>query len=187
MAWTEKEQQTSLDKFPIHGLYFLDGDIFAQLWILKYGEKAQSPFFNPEWLKDQKSPQIEFPSGEVFDVWDSSPEAEATVHLFGEMDFSYRSTRDEALAHAQRIAEVVGYMVRARGETQFDVWSAEDDERFTLTYDNADRRMINVERLTEAVKSPIHPAHLLITDEIRAKLPPLYKNENLGLNALAPV
>src|SRR4051794_12128739 len=47
--------------------------------------------------------------------------------------------------------------------------------------------MVNVERLTEAVKPPVHPAHVLITDEIKAKLPPLYTNEKIGLEAIAPV
>ncbi len=123
----------------------------------------------------------------MFDLWESSPEVEAMIHLFGEMDCSYCSTRDEAFLHAQRVAEVVGYRTRARGETQLDVWSAEEDERFTLTYDNVERRLINVERLSEAVKPPIHPAHILITDEIRRMLPPLYRNEKKGLNAIAPV
>lgn len=167
-------------------MFFLDGDLLARLLALKHGD-VETPIFNPAWLKGQKSPMIEFPSGEIFDVWASSPEAEATIHLFGEMDLSYRSTRDEVLAHAQRIAEVIGYAVRPRGETQVDVWSADDEERFTLTYDNSDRRLVNVERLTEAVESPIHPAHNLITDEIRAKLPPLYANEKIGLDAIAPV
>jgi len=63
----------------------------------------------------------------------------------------------------------------------------EDDERFTLTYDNTERHLVNVERLTEPVEPPIHPAHILITDEIRAKLPALYANEKIGLEALAPV
>ncbi len=40
MAWIEKERTSSLENFPIHGLFFLDGDILAQLWMLKYGEKA---------------------------------------------------------------------------------------------------------------------------------------------------
>lgn len=186
MAWVEKYTPTSLDELPIHGLHFLDGDMLARFLILKYGA-VETPFFNPNWLKNQKLPQVEFPSGLSFDVWESSPEAEATVHLFGEMDVSYRSTRDEALAHAQRIAEVIGYAVRARGAALLDVWSAEEDERFTLTYDNEERRMVNVERLTEAVEPPIHPAHILITDEIKAKLPPLYANEKIGMEAVAPV
>lgn len=186
MAWVEKERKTSLDEFPIHGLFFLDGDVVARFLALKYADE-ESFNFNSAWLQGHKSARIELPSGTSFEAWESSPEAEATIHLFGEMDMSYRSTRDEALAHAKNIAEVLGYAVRARGETQLDVWSVEDDERFTLTYDNADRRLINVERLTEAVEPPVHPAHILLNDEIKAKLPPLYANEQLGLEAIAPV
>ncbi|MEO8391727.1 MAG: DUF2958 domain-containing protein [Chloroflexota bacterium] len=184
MGWIEKERKTSLEAFPIHGLFFLDGDIIAAFLGLKHGE---SPTFNPDWLKGHKLPKIEFPSGEAFDVWESSPEAEATVHLFGEMDLAYRATRNEAFSEAQEISELIGYGVRTRGEQQLDVWSREDDEHFTLTYDNDDRRIINVERLREAVEPPIHPAHILINDEIRAQLPPLYANEHMGLEALAPV
>ncbi len=186
MSWIEKSQPTSFDRLPIHGLFYMDGDLVARFLALKYAD--EEPFnFNPTWLKGHKSPRIEFPSGTLFEVWEISPAAEATIHLFGEMDVSYRSTRDEALAHAQRIAEVLGYAVRPRGEQQLDVWSGEDDEHFTLTYDNDDRRLVNVERLTEPVEPPIHPAHVLMNDEIKAKLPPLYANEALGWEATAPV
>jgi hypothetical protein len=174
MGWTEKYQPTPFDTLPIHGLTFLDGDVLARL--LKH-----------EWIKGQKHPLIVFPSGMERPIWESSSEREATVHFFGEMDLPYRSTRDEAFEQASRIAAVIAYGVRGRGENQLDVWSSDEDERFTITYDNPDRRMVNVEPLTEPVEAPIHPAHVLMNDAIKAALPPLYSQEQSGLEALAQV
>jgi hypothetical protein len=175
MGWTEKYQPTTFDTLPIHGLVFLDGDVLARR-------------FGREWTKGQKYPLITFPSGIERQIWESSPEREAIVHFFGEMDLPYRSTRDDAFEHASRIAEVIAYGVRKRGEEQLDVWGEEEEEdRFTITYDNQERRIVNVESLTEAVQAPIHPAHILMNDEIKASLPPLYTHEKVGLEALAPV
>jgi hypothetical protein len=186
MPWTEKHTPTGLDGLPIHGLYYLDGDVLARSLILQHSA-AENLSLNPDWLKNQKLPQIEFPSGLSFDLWESSADAEATVHLFGEMDVSYRSTRDEALAHAQRIAELIGYGVRPRGEALLDIWRAGEDERFTVTYDNENRRMVNVEQLIEPVERPVHPAHELLNETIARLLPPLYSNEHIGLEAMALV
>src|SRR5688572_26626524 len=109
MGWTEKQHPTSFDTLPIHGLIFLDGDVFARV----YGR---------DWTKGQKYPLITFPSGIERELWESRPEQEAIVHFFGEMDLPYRSTRDEAFEQARRIAEVLAYGVQKRGETLLDVW-----------------------------------------------------------------
>jgi hypothetical protein len=174
MGWTEKQHPTTFDSVPIHGLIFLDGDVFARV----YGR---------DWTKGQKYPLIAFPSGMEREIWESSPEQEAIVHFFGEMDLPYRSTRDEAFDRASQIAEVIAYGVRKRGEAQLDVWGQDADDRFTITYDSQDRRMEDIEWLAEAVESPVHPAHMLMNDEIKATLPPLYTNEKLGLDAVAPL
>src|SRR5687768_7108115 len=110
MHWYEKPQPTPFDNLPIHGLSFLDGDTLSRL-------------LGHEWTKGQKFPLIAFPSGIEFQIWENSSEREATVHFFGEMDLPYRSSRDEAFEYGSRIAEVIAYGVRKRGESQLDVWS----------------------------------------------------------------
>jgi len=39
----------------------------------------------------------------------------------------------------------------------------------------------------EPYEPPVHPAHQLMTDEIKKQLPKLYANEEIGLEAIAPV
>lgn len=187
MSWIEKSAPTSFDHIPIHGLHFLDGNIVTRLLTQKYGE-VETPFFNPNWLKDQKLPQVEFPSGLSFDIWEtSSPEHGGIVHLFGEMDLPYFDTRDQAWKLANDIAEQVGYRARKQGENQLELIGHDDDERYLVTYGNPERRMMNVEKLKDPVERPVHPAHVLMNAEIANTLPPLYSNEQIGLESLAPV
>ena len=103
------------------------------------------------------------------------------------MDLAYRATRDDAFELATIVAVMIGYAVRKRGDEQLDVWSGEPGEQLTITYDNADRRIVNIERLTEPVERPVHPGHVLMNEEIARTLPPLYSNEEIGLAALAPI
>lgn len=187
MAWVEKSVPTAFDHLPIYGLCFLSGDLLARALLSKDGA-VKTPLFNPDWLKDQKLPQVEFPSGLSFDIWEvSTPERGGIIHLFGEMDLPYFDTRDTAWAEANAIAEQVGYLVSTRGENQLVVVGHDDDEHFLVTYDNTERRMANVERLPEAGERPVQLAHVLITDEIQATLPPLYTNEQIGFEAKALV
>lgn len=187
MAWIEKSTPTSFDSLPIHGLCFLYGDVLARALTEKYGA-VETPFFNANWLKDQKLPQVEFPSRVSFDIWEvSTPERGGIIHLFGEMDLPYFDTRDSAWDEANSIAEQVGYFASMRGENQLVVVGHDDDEQFIITYDNVERRMANVERLPKTDERPVQPAHVLITDEIRANLPPLYTNEQIGFEAKALV
>lgn len=187
MSWLEKSVSTAFDHLPIYGLCFLSGDLLARALLSKDGA-VETSSFNPNWLKDQKLPQVEFPSGLSFDIWEvSTPERGGTIHLFGEMDLPYFDTRDSAWDKANAIAEQVGYLVSTRRENQLVVAGHDDDEQFIITYDNAERRMANVEQLPDTVERAVQPAHVLITDEIRANLPPLYTNETIGFEAKALV
>lgn len=173
MPWYPKETPTPFDNLPIPGLYFLIGDILAERW--RYTN-----------LRGHKYPEVEFPSGESLAIWEGlgSP----IIHVFGEMDVLLNSARDEAFLHVDTIAEACGYLARKVGEHQIDVLGHEDDEYFRLTYDNAQMHLVNVERITDEPKPDIvHPAHQLMTDDLREKLPPLYANEALGMTALAVV
>jgi hypothetical protein len=113
------------------------------------------------------------------------------VNLFGEVDILLTSTRNQALADANQIAEAAGDVaVRKLGENQLVVVGDGYDEQFLLTYDNALTRLVNIERIRLKSKERPQPGgHILMTDELRQQLPPLYSGEQsgAGLNAKAMV
>lgn len=186
MSWVEKKQRTTFEELPIHGLHFLDGDLLARLLALKYGA-VETPLFNPDWLKDQKFPQVQFPSGLSFDIWEtSSPEKGGIIHIYGEMDLPYFSTRNEAWEQANDIAEQVGYLARKHGESQLEVIGQDEGEHFLITYDNQERRIADIATVKRERRETQHREPLL-DQASRERLPKLYSNEDIGLNALAQV
>lgn len=186
MSWIEKKQRTSLDNFPIHGLHYLDGDMLARLFALKYAE-AQTPLFNPDWLKEQKLPQVQFPSGMTFDIWEtSSPASGGIIHIYGEMDLPYFDTRDRAWEQANDIAEQVGYLARKRGADQLEVIGHDEGEHFLITYDNQERRIADIALVKHEERNhTLEQREPLLDQASRERLPKLYANEEIGLNALA--
>ena len=175
MSWYEKSHITPLEslELPIHGLMFLDGDILAKLFGYKF-------------LEGQKLPMIAFPSGSEFQIWESGQPGNGVVHLFGEMDLSYRSDRDSAYNHANNIAEQVGYLAHKVGDNQLEVIGQDDGEHYLITYDNAERRMVNVEKPSKPTREkPKHPAHNLMPAELAAKIPKLYSTDGQGMQAVA--
>lgn len=188
MSWVEKHTSLSFDTLPIHGLQYIDGAVLGRIFLLKYGEQSM-PFFHPDWIKNQKLPQVEFPSGESFDIWETSHrESGGIIHVYGEMDLPYFDTRDRAWEQAHDIAQQVGYLVRKRGGNQLEVIGQDDDEHFLITYDHVERRMVNIEKVRSTLESRQNQeSQSLLDAESRSNLPPLYSNEQLGLTALAPV
>lgn len=187
MSWIEKRQRSSLDEHEIEGLHYLDGAVLARLFMQEYG-KVETPLFRPEWIRDQKFPQIEFPSGLTFDIWEaSSPEKGGIVHLFGEMDLPYFDTRESAWELASDIAEQVGYRAHKRGENQLEVRGDEAGEHFLITYDDQQRRMTDIALMTPEQTPSEQQAESLLDQASRERLPKLYANEEIGLDALAQV
>jgi hypothetical protein len=176
MSWTEKRKPSSFDNKPIEGLQFLDGDILAAM-------------VGRSWTKGQKYPVVVFPSGQQCDIWESgNPDNMGILHLFGELDLRYSETRDNAFTHAQSIAEQCGYAVERVGENQLKLVGHDRDEHLLVTYNNEAGHVVNVEPVTnEPYTRPVHRAHLLMTNEIKEQLPALYSNEEIGLDAVAPV
>lgn len=175
MGWTEKQQPTPFDNLPIPGLYFLDGDILAR----RIGR---------DWTAGQKYPMIAFPSGKHFEFWETSnPDAMGIVHIFGEMDLPFKDTRDRALEQAREIGEFCGYAARQVGDNSLEVWGGDEEEHFLITYDNETRHMQNIMPLEISEVPPTPPGLDLMTDKIREKLPKLYANEKLGMEALAQI
>ncbi len=185
MSWVEKNQRTSFDNVPIDGLYYLSGDLLAQLFAGHHG----FPFFNPEWLKGQKMPQVQFPSGQSFDIWETSvPQAGGIIHIFGEMDLPYFSTRDDAWALVSSIAEQVGYAAIQHGADTIEVQGHDTDEHYLITFDNSERRILDIAPIKSKPDERAEIPHEPLLDQAsREKLPKLYTNERLGLNALAQV
>lgn len=174
MGWTKKEQPTPFDDLPLAGLFFLDGDLLARL-------------LQRNWTAGEKLPMIAFPSGEEFELWESgSPARGGIVHIYGEMDLPYKGTRDEAFNHANYVAEQCGYVARKIGEHQLELWGSDDDEHFVITYDNQAGQMQDIVKVKPEESAPRPPMPLL-PDNIREQLPPLYSNEEQGLEARALV
>lgn len=188
MSWIEKKRRTTLDDLPIHGLHYFDGDVLARLFALKYAE-TKTPLFNPDWLKEQKLPQVQFPSGMTFDVWETSnPESGGIVHIYGEMDLPYFDTRDRAWEQANDIAEQVGYLARKQGENQLEVIGHDAGEHFLITYDNQERRIADIVLVKREERArPKERREPLLDQASRERLPKLYTNEDIGLEALAQV
>lgn len=169
MGWTEKETPTRFDNQPIEGLFFLHGDVLSA------------------WTEGQKYPMIAFPSGLECDLWETSdPKAIGIIHIFGEMDLALVSSRDDAFEAAQAIAEACGYAVRKVGDNRIEVVGQDPAEHFSIVYDAGLNRMVDVSLVKKEKQSKLFTPELL-PESIRAQLPPLYSQEQLGLEALARV
>jgi hypothetical protein len=173
MSWYSKETPTPFDTHPIPGLFSLDGDALAR----QYHQK---------WTEGQKMPMIAFPSGVQCQVWESAEPGNAIVHLFGEMDLLLHATCEDAYRRAVVIAELVGYTVAKVDDTTLILRGHDTAEHFRVTYDTATRTMVNVESIPSHLgDQPPRPE--LLDEASRVRLPKLYSNEHLGLNALAQV
>jgi hypothetical protein len=177
MPWYRKEDLTPFDDEPIDGLYFIHGTVLGAMLGGKYAE----------WLDGDKFPNIEFPSGESFALQEGL--GTPIVHVFGELDLPYRQDRDDAFLLASDIAEQCGYGVQKIGTNQMEVRGQDDDEHYLITYDNEAYRITDILPVKDGMlnERPVHPGHILLPDDIREKLPPLYANEDLGMEAVAQV
>jgi hypothetical protein len=170
MSWSSKEQPTSFDSMPIEGLYFLDGDVLAQV----IGEN---------WTKGMKFSMIAFPSGIECEIWEGTT---PIIHLFGEMDLPLNDTHERAVQHATNIARAIGYLAMARGDTQLELRGFDEDEHLLVTYDNEAQRMVDV-AIIPSSEAPAPILTQLLDAQSRERLPKLYSGEHLGLQALAQV
>lgn len=188
MTWVEKSQHLSVEDLPIQGLHLLDGDVILAFLQLKYGA-VETPLFNPARLQAQKRPQVEFPSGLTLDVEErTQAEHGVVIHLFGEMDLPYFDTREHAWQEANEIAECVGYFATRRGTNQLEVIGHDEGEHFLITYDNQERHIADITQVKrEERKQSSEERDPLLDQASRERLPKLYANEAIGLNAVAQV
>jgi DUF2958 family protein len=168
MPWYEREQFTPFDALPIAGMTFLHGDVMAKR-------------YHQLWVEGKKYPLITFPSGLTREIGPQNGQKPIhAINVFGALHLPYATTRDEAWTAARRQAVQHGYSAIRQGERDLIVMSPGLDRGYQVRYDNARREITNVLRF---------PAHAmdLLDGESRAVLPPLYHNEPVGLEAVAPV
>ena len=92
--------------------------------------------------------QVRWPSGVVTDIFadreDPTDVDKLDIHIFGEMDLPYRSTRDEAYELAFDIGECCGYYARKLTGDRLQVQGGYEPHPYTVTY--KDGVIVNVER-----------------------------------------
>ena len=168
MPWYSKEQPTPFDNAPIAGLEFLHGDVLAK-------RSRQT------WIEGKKYPLISFPSGLQREVQTSGDdEQKKRVHLFGQMTVPYQATPEEAYDSVEELAIESGYFVGRSGNHRLVIANPQTTRAYEITFDEQRGFVTNI---------TVHPpeAMELLTGEGRAILPPLYYNEQFGLEAIAPL
>ena len=136
MAWVEKERSLPLDDVPVHGLFYLIGDIIAK----QDGRDRK---------KGQKLRMMAFPSGKQCELWKSRiPELGGIVHIFGECDLPFFHTRDQASIWAELMAEEHGYQAQTVGDDSLAIFDPDTGKSFLISYDNDAKQMKDVVRMT---------------------------------------
>lgn len=120
MPWCSKETETTFDRYPIEGLFFLNGDVVAE--VMGY-----------HLLEGMKSAQIQFPSGLERSVWGVNF---PLVDVFDALALPLHESRDEALITAQEWNETGAFSVFAVGTSQLELWDHETETIYRVTYNN---------------------------------------------------
>ena len=165
MPWYNKEQATPFDETPIEGLEFLGGDVLAR-------------YFKQEWVQAKKYPLVQFPSGLTRELKDT--EQGRVVQIYGALALPQASSRDQAYASAQPIADAYGYQLTQQGNDWLIVLNPFSGRGCRVRYNNRHRQLADVLLFPQEAME-------LLPGEIRAVLPPIYSNEAKGMDAIAPV
>jgi hypothetical protein len=173
MAWFEKDHPTPFDHLPIPGLFFLDGNQLAK-------------HLKVDWTAGEKSPMIHFPSGASFALWVGREPEHPIVHIFGELDLPLYQACEAAFQQISELAEMLGYMLKRVNPHQLEVYGHDLGEHVRITYDDSQPQIVDIAVIPlKRRERPLRPP--LLDDTSRAKLAALNANEQLGLDALAPV
>lgn len=162
MPWYSKEQPTPFDTTPIPGLWFLHGDMIAT-------------HYNQEHARDKKYPVISFPSGLQRELREGGG-----VHLFGSLELPTSGSRDQAYEHILPAAQERDCQISKRGENGLVVVNPYASCGYGISYDRTGQQLVDITRFPKEAME-------LLPGDIRAALPPLYHNEALGMDAIAPV
>ncbi|HUN06258.1 MAG TPA: DUF2958 domain-containing protein [Aggregatilineales bacterium] len=171
MAWLEKRIVTPLDSVPIPGRLDLVGDVLAKQYGVEHPKGKKYPLIRfPSGLERELTPQKDNPS-------------EAMLHIFGGLHLPYKTDRDTAYALSlQASEEFDGYQVAKRGTDALVVGNTYAKRSYILLFDNHTKELLDVDLNWNSQ----HKMDLL-PGELRAALPKLYANEQLGMEAIAPI
>lgn len=166
--WFEREQPTPFDHISITGRRDLNGDELA----LKYHQ---------QWVEGKKYPLIHFPSGTEREITIGKGEQAAPhIHLFGNLELPYQSTRDEAFDLVVPVAQEQGLILSKEHERGLRIANPQTRRSYLLRFDNEARHIHDIEVFPQYAME-------LMPAEIRAVLPPIRSQEQKALEAIAPV
>lgn len=169
MPWIEKGLASPFDSDPMPGRMDLIGEVMADR-------------FGSIHTRGKKYPVIRFPSGLSRELLTPS-RSEAQLHIFGALHLPRQTDRDTAYAHARKIIEnYPDYRVHTWGEDSLVVGNERAKRSYKIVYDNRAQQVIDV-RLGWDPQTKMD----LLPGELRAALPPLYTNEPMGLQVMAPL
>jgi len=166
MPWYRKELPTPFDATPMAGLSFLNGNVLARV-------------YQQAWLAEQKYPLVTFPSGLARECA-GRDDAAQVIHVFGALQLSYQSNRDQAYEQAQASATEHSYQVIKQRDNGLTIANPATGRGYHIRYDNEARQMVNITRFPKFAME-------LLDGQSRALLPKLYANEQQGSDAVAPV
>jgi len=169
MPWFRKEQPTPFDDQAIEGMAFLHGDVLSKL-------------YRQDWIRGKKYPLITFPSGTKRELIDpQNPHPDTThVHIFGIVDLPYQGTSDDALARIAALPEEAGVLAMRRDSRSIVIGNRYSGRSYQIQYDDEARQLLDLKAFPPTAME-------LLDGQSRALLPPLYANEKLGLEAVAPI
>ena len=168
MPWYSKEQPTPFDSTRIEGMQFLHGDVLARR-------------YHQDWTAGQKYPLITFPSGVEREITTGSEDQNIPyIYLFDRVELPYLSSRDEALSQVIPVAQEHGYQLVREQDTGLRIIDPQTKRGYAIIFDNEAKQIVNIKAFPEYAME-------LMPGEIRAALPPLYSQENKGMEAIAPV
>lgn len=170
MPWISKEHAISTPETTLEGAWYLDGDIVA-----KTHQTPHSP--------NKTFPLIEFPSGLRCELLQQ--DQSFSVRLLDDLTLPLKFGDDTAQQPSDSSSE---YKVKQTDKEIIDVWKVGYGGRFRATLDPQTRQIRDITYLPDEPLAQLAPRPMELLDtESRAYLPPLYTQENKGLQAIAPV
>ncbi len=165
MSWYEKEHQTPFENTPITGLSFLHGDVLSRR-------------YSQDWLRGKKYPLITFPSGTDREI--RHEQDTERIHLFGEVLVSRNEPYPDVVQRLRTETHELGLRVFDDDNGTVVVTQENTNRGYGIRFDVLNNELLNVVPLPQEAMELL-PGHL------RAVLPPLYSQENKGLDAIAPI
>ena len=166
--WHERTDFMSFDPFPMPGRRDLDGFEMA----LDY---------NQAWVEDKIYSLIHFPSGTEREIRPGKEDSsQPHIHIFGSLELPYQCSRDEAYEALIPTAQEQGLILSKEHNRWLRIANPQTGRSYAITFDNAAGHISDLELFPQYAME-------LLPGEVRAVLPPLYSQEEKGMEAIAPV